>query len=122
MDKRILVVDDSQSIRIVIRSVLEEQGYQVEEAENGRVALELLQADGDFRMILTDVNMPEMDGIKFVNEAKKLDSMKFIPFCILTSEHTAEMKQKGKDAGAKAWLVKPFEPDKLIKVMKRLVG
>jgi two-component system chemotaxis response regulator CheY len=122
MDKRILVVDDSQSIRTVIRSVLEEQGYQVEEAENGRVALDLLQADGDFRMILTDVNMPEMDGITLVSEAKKLDSMKFIPFCILTTEYSSEMKQKGKEVGAKAWLVKPFEPDKLIKVMKRLVG
>ena len=77
MDKRILVVDDSQSIRIVIRSVLEEQGYQVEEAENGRVALDLLQADGDFRMILTDVNMPEMDGIKFVNEAKMIPGTTF---------------------------------------------
>ena len=120
MNKTILVVDDSASIRSVLGIALKREGYDVITAEDGVDALEKL--DGQkINLIISDVNMPRMDGITLVKEVKKLPSHKFTPICMLTTEAGQEMMNEGKMAGAKAWLVKPFQPPQLLDVVSRLL-
>ena len=120
MNKTILVVDDSASIRSVLGIALKREGYDVITAEDGVDALEKL--DGQkINLIISDVNMPRMDGITLVKEVKKLPSHKITPICMLTTEAGQEMMNEGKMAGAKAWLVKPFQPPQLLDVVSRLL-
>ncbi len=116
----ILVVDDSASIRNMVTFALEQAGHQVVEAENGQVGLKKAQA-GRFDLVLTDVNMPIMDGITLCAELRKLPAFKFTPILVLTTESSDSMKQKGKSAGATGWLVKPFNPEKLLSTIQRVV-
>ena len=116
----ILVVDDSASLRNMVTFTLKQEGYQVVEAGDGREALSKAQT-GRFDVVLTDVNMPNMDGITFCTELRKLPAFKFTPVLVLTTESSPEMKQRGKAAGATGWLVKPFNPEKLISTIKRVV-
>lgn len=116
----ILVVDDSASIRSMVAFTLKNEGYQVVEAGDGQEALKKAQG-GRFDLVLTDVNMPIMDGITLCTELRKQASFKFTPVLMLTTESSADMKQKGKTAGATGWLVKPFNPEKLLSTIKRVV-
>lgn len=116
----ILVVDDSASLRNMVTFTLKQEGYQVVEAANGQEALGKAQG-GRFDLVLTDVNMPIMDGITLCTELRKLPAFKFTPILVLTTESSAEMKQRGKGAGATGWLVKPFNPEKLLSTIKRVV-
>lgn len=116
----ILVVDDSASLRNMVAFTLKQEGYQVVEAGNGQEALTKARA-GKFDLVLTDVNMPVMDGITFCTELRKLPAFKFTPVLVLTTESSPEMKQRGKAAGATGWLVKPFNPEKLLSTIKRVV-
>jgi len=120
MTKKILIVDDSSSLRQVVRIALETAGYEVDEAEDGKVGLSRLKS-GTYNLILSDVNMPVMDGITFVTELKKLPQYKFAPVIMLTTEAEASKKAEGKAAGAKAWVVKPFKPDVIINAVNKLV-
>ncbi|TAN51450.1 MAG: response regulator [Methylococcaceae bacterium] len=121
MAKTILVVDDSASIRQVVSIALKGAGYEVITANDGQDALKKL--DGHkIHLIVTDVNMPVMDGIAFVREAKKLPDYKFTPFIMLTTESQPEKKAEGKEAGAKAWIVKPFQPPQLLDAVSRLIS
>ncbi len=124
MGKRILVIDDASSIRQVVAQVLKSKGHDIAEAEDGLDALSKLDGSS-YDLIICDVNMPNMNGIEFLEKVKndsKYESYKFTPIIMLTTEAGAEMKEKGKELGAKAWLVKPFQPDKLINSVEMLIG
>lgn len=118
--KNILIVDDAASIRQVTGIALKGAGYDVIEAVDGRDALGKLNGD-KINLIITDVNMPNMDGISFIKEVKKLPNYKFTPIIVLTTESQDEKKREGQAAGAKAWVVKPFRPEQLLSAVSKLV-
>ena len=120
MAKRIMIVDDSASIRKVVRLTLESQGFEVIDATDGIEALKKLNGV-KIHLLITDVNMPNMDGITLVQEAKKLPAYKFTPMMMLTTEAGNEKKMQGRAAGAKAWLVKPFQPPTLLNAISKLI-
>ena len=120
MAKTILVVDDSASLRQVVSIALKGAGYDVIEACDGRDALGKLNGQ-KIHLIISDVNMPNMDGITFVAEAKKLPAYKFTPIIMLTTESTESKKSAGQAAGAKAWVVKPFQPAQMLAAVSKLV-
>lgn len=114
-----MIVDDSSSIRQVVSIALKSSGYEVVEACDGRDALSKL--DGSkIHLIISDVNMPNLDGIGLVKEVKQNPQYKFTPIMMLTTEAGDAMKQRGRDAGAKAWLVKPFQPPALLAAVSKL--
>jgi len=119
--KNILIVDDAVSMRGLVSLTLKKAGYDVKEASNGKDALKKLSGS-KVNMIITDLNMPEMDGIEFIKAVKKMPGYKFIPIVMLTTESQAEKKREGQMAGAKAWIVKPFKPDTLLMVVKKIIG
>ncbi len=119
MSKTILVVDDSASIRQLVGIALKGAGYDVVEACDGKDALSKM-AGKKIHLIVSDVNMPNMDGITLVKEVKANPQYKFVPIMMLTTEAQESKMQEGKDAGAKAWLVKPFQPDQLLTAVSRL--
>lgn len=120
MAKTIMIVDDSASLRQVVAIALKGAGYDVIEACDGKDALSKLNGV-KIHLIITDVNMPNMDGITLVKEIKKLDQYKFTPIMMLTTETEEAKKQAGKEAGAKAWLTKPFQPPTLLAAVSKLV-
>jgi two-component system chemotaxis response regulator CheY len=120
MAKTILIVDDSASLRQVVSMTLKSAGYDVIEACDGQDALGKLTGQ-KVHLIISDVNMPVMDGITFVREVKKNASYKFTPVIMLTTEATEEKKRMGQDAGAKAWVVKPFQPQQMLAAVGKLV-
>ena len=120
MAKNILVVDDSSSVRQVVGIALKSAGYDVIEASDGRDALSKLTGQ-KVHLIISDVNMPNMDGITFVKEVKKLANYKFTPIIMLTTESQESKKAEGQAAGAKAWVVKPFQPAMLLAAVEKLV-
>ena len=120
MGKKILLVDDSASVRTVAGIALREAGYEVVEAGDGKEGLGKLNGD-KIHLIISDVNMPVMDGITFVTELKKNPSYKFTPVIMLTTEAGDDMKARGKAAGAKAWIVKPFQPAVMLDAVSKLV-
>lgn len=119
MAKTILIIDDSASLRQVVKMALTGAGYNVIEAGDGQAALALL--DGrQVNMAVCDINMPVMNGIEFVKAAKKLSAYKFMPILMLTTESQDAKKEEGKAAGAKAWMVKPFSPTQLVAAVGKL--
>lgn len=120
MAKTIMIVDDSASLRQVVSIALKGAGYDVVEACDGKDALSKLNGD-KINLIISDVNMPNMDGITFVKEAKKLASYKFTPIIMLTTESQEGKKAEGQAAGAKAWVVKPFKPEQMLNAVSKLV-
>ena len=120
MAKTILIVDDSASLRQVVNIALSGAGYEVIEAADGKDALTKL--DGrKIHLIVSDVHMPNMDGISFVKEVKKHPSYKFTPIIMLTTESQEGKKQEGQMAGAKAWVVKPFKPEQMLAAVSKLI-
>lgn len=124
MIKCIMTVDDSPTIRSSISFCLKSAGYDVINAVDGQDATEKLKQiraeERNLSLIITDINMPQMDGITFIKNVKKSD-FRFIPILVLTTEGDIEMIEKGKDAGAAGWLVKPFQPEQLLWAIKRLI-
>lgn len=120
MAKKIMVVDDSSMMRLAVRSALEEAGYEVVEAENGADALEKLESAGKLSLIVCDVNMPIMDGLTFVRRYRAMPEYQYIPVLMLTTESSQEMKDEGKAAGVRAWMVKPFSKDVLMSAVSKL--
>lgn len=120
MAKTILVVDDSASVRQVVGIALKGAGYEVIEGVDGKDALNKLTGQ-KVHLIISDVNMPVMDGITFVKEVKKLDAYKFTPIIMLTTESQEGKKQEGQMAGAKAWVVKPFQPAQMLAAVSKLI-
>lgn len=121
MSARILVVDDSASMRQMVAFALTSSGFAVEEAEDGQVAL--ARARGQrFNAVVTDVNMPNMDGITLIRELRQLPEYRFTPMLMLTTESAADKKSEGKAAGATGWLVKPFNPEQLVATIHKVLG
>jgi two-component system chemotaxis response regulator CheY len=120
MAKTIMVVDDSASLRQVVGIALRGAGYDVLEGSDGRDALAKLTGR-KVHLIISDVNMPNLDGIGFVKAVKELPAYKFTPIVMLTTESQEDKKTQGRLAGAKAWVVKPFQPPQLLDVVQRLV-
>jgi two-component system chemotaxis response regulator CheY len=120
MAKNVLVVDDSSSVRQVVRIALKSAGYDVIEACDGKDALGKLTGQ-KVHLIISDVNMPNMDGITFVKEVKKLASYRFTPIIMLTTESQESKKAEGQAAGAKAWVVKPFQPAQMLAAVSKLI-
>jgi len=125
MGNKVLILDDSRTIRSSVKYTLEKEDYQVLVAKDGREGLEVLENNQSRSarpdMIITDINMPRMDGIEFIEEVKAKSKFKFIPILVLTTESQAKMKKKGQQAGAAGWLVKPFEPEQLIQVAQKFI-
>ncbi|WP_300577541.1 response regulator [Phenylobacterium sp.] len=121
MTASILTVDDSPSIRVAIKIALSNAGYSVTEAANGAEGIEKAQAAA-FDMIITDLNMPVMDGLTMIEEMRKLPSLMGVPIVFLTTESDAGMKERAKAAGATGWLTKPFDPDTLVRLAKKVLG
>jgi two-component system, chemotaxis family, chemotaxis protein CheY len=121
MARTILTVDDSKSVRQMVGYTLREQGFDVLEAADGKEALDLLETQ-QVDMVITDLNMPIVDGIAMIKGARSLPACKFIPIVMLTTESQDTKKQEGKAAGATGWIVKPFQPAQLTSVVKRLLG
>lgn len=117
---KVLTVDDSSSMRQMVCFTLKNAGYDVAEAADGVEALEIAKTN-EFDLILSDVNMPNMNGISLVTELRKLKEYKFVPILMLTTESSTEKKQQGRSAGATGWIVKPFEPQKLLATLNRVI-
>jgi two-component system chemotaxis response regulator CheY len=117
----ILAVDDSASLRQMVAFTLKQAGHEVIEAADGVAGLEAARsAAAD--LVISDINMPHMDGIELVRELRSLPNYKFTPILLLTTESSDEKKQQGKAAGATGWLVKPFDPEKLLGTIRRVLG
>lgn len=121
MAKKIMTVDDSSSVRQMVGLTLKDAGYDVSEGVDGADALAKLKA-APVDMVITDLNMPNMDGIQLIRELRALPQFKFTPIVMLTTESQGSRKQEGKAAGATGWIVKPFKPDQLIGVIKKVLG
>ncbi len=119
--KTALVVDDSHSMRIVISAILRDAGYEVRAAENGQEALSLARLKA-FSVVITDINMPVMDGITLVSKLRSLPTYKNVPILTLTTDGTAERKSQGRVAGATGWIVKPLNEDNLLAALDRLIA
>ena len=121
MKKTIITVDDSISMRQIVSTVLGDAGYQVVDCVDGAEALAQIQKR-KVDMMITDLNMPKMDGIQLISAVRAIEGYKYIPIVMLTTESAVEKKQAGKLAGASGWIVKPFRPDQLVSVVERLLG
>ena len=125
MGKMIMTVDDSASIRQMVSFTLRDAGYDVVEAIDGKDALTKLNGHTP-AMVITDLNMPNLDGIGLIIELIRAlrtnPACKFIPIVMLTTESQAERKQEGRQAGATGWIIKPFKPDQLLAVVKKVLG
>lgn len=120
MAKKILIVDDSAAIRQSISFILKQEGYETLEASDGMEALDSLQNMEGLDLIITDVNMPNLDGISFIRRARELPKFKFTPIIVLTTESQGSKMNEGKEAGATGWIVKPFNADKLLGIVKKV--
>jgi len=121
MAKTILIVDDSNSLRTVVKLALQRASYDVLEAGDGVQGLDALRSAAKVNLIVSDVNMPNMDGITFVKQLKADTRFKFTPVIMLTTEGASEKMAQGRAAGAKAWIVKPFNPPQLLDAVAKLI-
>jgi two-component system, chemotaxis family, chemotaxis protein CheY len=121
MPKVIMTVDDSISIRQMVSFTLKREGYDVVEAVDGIDAMKKLNSENPVHMMVTDLNMPNMDGIELIKNVRAKPNYKFMPIIMLTTESQEERKQAGKAAGATGWIVKPFKPDQLLGVIKKVL-
>lgn len=121
MAKTILTVDDSASIRQMVSFTLKEAGYTVTEAVDGQDGLDKARS-GKFDLIFTDQNMPRLDGLSLIKQLRALPTYKSVPILMLTTESSDAMKSQGRAAGATGWLVKPFDPAKLLEVVRKVIG
>ena len=117
----ILAVDDSASMRQMVSFTLKAAGHTVTDAADGKQALDIAKTRS-FDLVLTDVNMPVMDGLTLTRELRALPAFRFTPVLVLTTEAGMEKKQEGRAAGATGWLVKPFNPDQLLATIKKVLG
>lgn len=123
--KNVMVIDDGMAIRQVVSHVLSAQGYSVTEAVDGADALSKLDGSAKYDLMICDVNMPNVDGLQFLEAIKTDDKYrmyKFAPIIMLTTEASESMKEKGRALGAHAWMVKPFQPNQLLEKVKPILG
>lgn len=121
MPKKILIVDDSAAIRQSISFILKQEGYETIEAQDGLDGLNIAGGLAALDLIITDVNMPNLDGIGFIRKVRELPPFKFTPILVLTTESQGSKMNEGKEAGATGWIVKPFNADKLLGIVRKVV-
>lgn len=121
MAKSIMTVDDAASVRQMVSFTLQEAGYDVVEAVDGLDALEKINSS-TIDMLITDMNMPNMGGIELIRKVRAIPRIKFIPIIMLTTESQEAKKQEGKKVGATGWIVKPFRPEQLVAVVKKVLA
>ena len=121
MTKRILTVDDSKTIRDMLRFTLTGADFDVVQAEDGVDGLRVLAANPDVDVIITDINMPNMDGFTFIEHVRQDAAHKSTPVLVLTTESGADKKARARQAGATGWIVKPFDPNKLLDVIRKVL-
>jgi two-component system, chemotaxis family, chemotaxis protein CheY len=121
MSKTALIVDDSPTMRQMVAFTLTNAGFTVIEAQDGKDAVNKVAAGTKMDIVVTDMNMPEMDGITLIKELRKLATFKFTPILMLTTESAVEKKVAGKEAGATGWIVKPFNPEILLKTIAKVL-
>lgn len=121
MAKTVLVVDDSPTMRQMVAFTLTSTGYQVVEAGNGKEAVGKVTGGAKPDLVVTDLNMPEMDGITLIKEIRKMPALKFTPILMLTTEASDDKKKAGQAAGATGWIVKPFNPEQMMAVIKKVL-
>lgn len=117
----VLTVDDSVSLRKLVATTLATAGHHVTEASNGAEGLEQLKTRA-FNLIISDINMPVMDGLTFIKHVRVLAAYKFVPILVLTTEMDPAKKKQAKDSGATGWLVKPFDPETLLNTIRKVLG
>ncbi|MEJ2230779.1 MAG: response regulator [Nitrospirales bacterium] len=122
MGKTVLVVDDSVSMRQIVSFTLTGAGYQVVEAEDGKEALEKLNGGAKPNLIITDLNMPNIDGISLIKAVREMAAHKVTPILMLTTESSEDKKKEGKSVGATGWVVKPFNPDQMLITIKKVMA
>jgi two-component system chemotaxis response regulator CheY len=122
MGKKVIVIDDSKTIREMVRFALEHAGYSIVEAVDGKDGFEKLKSTSDLSMAIVDVNMPNMSGIDMLEALKKGSIAQNVPAIMLTTEGQAALIQRAKQAGARGWMVKPFKPDQLVATVGKLAG
>jgi two-component system, chemotaxis family, chemotaxis protein CheY len=120
--KRILAVDDSASVRQMQRFVLSGAGYEVIDAVDGKDGLAKLEKSGAVNLILTDLNMPNLDGVGFIKAVRSSGAHRLTPIVVISTESQQEKKQEARAAGATGWIVKPFTPEQLLAVVKKVIG
>ena len=120
MTTKILAVDDSRTMRNMVKSALTEAGFEVDLAEDGIEGLEQLELS-DPDLVITDINMPRLDGFGMIEGVRARESFASLPILVLTTETGDQLKQRARAAGATGWIVKPFDPDKLVSAIRRLV-
>lgn len=118
---KILAVDDSASMRQMVSFTLKSAGFDVTEASDGVEALQVAKSNS-FDVVISDVNMPNMDGLSLVKELRALSNYRFTPILMLTTESSSDKKQAGRSAGATGWIVKPFNPDQLLATVNKVIG
>ena len=118
---KILAVDDSASMRQMVVFTLDSAGYDVVEAVDGQQAVDIAKNES-FDLVLSDINMPVMNGIELVKQLRQLEAYKYTPILMLTTETSSDRKMAGKGAGATGWVVKPFNPDKLLATIKKVIS
>jgi len=121
MSKIALVVDDSPTMRQMVAFTLTNAGFTVVEAEHGKDAVTKVAGGSKMDIVVTDLNMPEMDGLTLIKELRKMETFKFTPILMLTTESSEAKKKAGKEAGATGWIVKPFNPELLMKVIDKVL-
>lgn len=121
MGKTVLVVDDSPTMRQMVAFTLTNAGFSVVEAGNGKEAMGKIGAGTKPDLVVTDLNMPEMDGITLIQEIRKNAALKFTPILMLTTESSDDKKKAGQAAGATGWVVKPFNPEQMLKVIQKVL-
>ena len=121
MAKTVLVVDDSPTMRQMVAFTLTSAGYQVVEAGNGKEAVGKVNGGAKPDLVVTDLNMPEMDGITLIKDIRKMPALKFTPILMLTTEASDDKKKAGQAAGATGWIVKPFNPEQMMAVIKKVL-
>ncbi|NRP30906.1 MULTISPECIES: response regulator [unclassified Aliiroseovarius] len=119
---QVLAVDDSRTMRDMVRLTLKSQGIDAHLAEDGMHGLEVLEDIAPPDAIITDINMPRLDGFGFIDAVRAQDRFKAIPILVLTTKSAEDMKSRARAAGATGWIVKPFDPDKLVKALKMVAG
>jgi two-component system chemotaxis response regulator CheY len=120
MAKSILTVDDSKTIRDMLKFTLAGAGFVVHQAEDGQDGLRALDAARDVDVIITDINMPNMDGFEFIEHVRQINQYKSTPILVLTTESGTDKKTRAREAGATGWIVKPFDPEKLLDVIRKV--
>ncbi len=119
--KKALIVDDSPTMRNMLKAAMQEEGFDCTTAQDGEKALKAARTE-KFDVILTDINMPNMDGIELIRQLRTQDNTKFTPILVISTESGENVKQAGKAAGASGWMVKPFHPDTLAKAVRKICG